>query len=175
MSVHSVPFPQYYSAQWNYSLEAHHTPKKTTLIMHAPHSLLSTSLMPRTAEILLAIEPRILRTKCFNSKNIPFSEEVKNTEIAHLFEHILLEYLCQERINSGRKTAQFSGLTLWNWKKDSRGIFHVEITGNKMDEDLFVRAFSRSIILIETIFARHTTINSKQIDLDYLFVKKMHE
>lgn len=175
MSIYSIPYPNYYSDQWKYSLDAHYTPKKAALIMHVPHTLLTTSLLPKTSEILTSVAPRVLTSKCFNNKNIPFCEEVKNTEIAHLFEHMLLEYLCQERINSGRKSARFSGWTSWNWKKDARGIFHVEITGTMMKEEGFVRAYSRAILLFETILARHSQINPKQIDLDYLFVKRMHE
>ncbi|HRN96268.1 MAG TPA: hypothetical protein PLD54_02380 [Candidatus Levybacteria bacterium] len=176
MSIQSAPYPSYFSDHWKYSLQAQYAQKKSTLIMHAPHTLLSTSALPKTAEILSTIAPKVLHTKCFNKKNIPFCEEVKNTEIAHLFEHMLLEYLCQEKINSGKKSACFSGLTSWNWKKDAHGVFHIKITGNVMNETTFIQAFARSIFLFETILARHSKIiTPKQIDLDYLFVKRMHE
>ncbi len=176
MSITYVPYPKYYSDRWNYSINAETVLSKYILQMQVPESILTTASLPATHMIISKLEPRILKSKCFNNKHLPFNQEVKKTETAHLFEHILLEYLCQEHIKSGVKSAKFSGWTSWNWKKDERGVFHIKISGNKTDDTQFARAVSRSVMLFETILSMNLNlINSKQIGLDYLFVKRMHE
>ncbi len=180
MSIPAVPYPHYHSDRWNYSIHADDVHHNRLLHMHVPSTLLYTSSLPATHTLLSQLEPRILQSKCFNSKKLPFTKEVKKTETAHLFEHILLEYLCQEQVAAGKKCVKFSGWTSWNWKKDARGIFHITISGNKTNDDQFIHAISRSILLFETILAsadvkKKDIINTKQIDLDYLFVKRMHE
>lgn len=176
MSITSVPYPKYYSDRWNYSIQAASSTTKRLLQMQVPESMISTSSLPATHIIISKLEPRILKSKCYNQKHLPFRKEVKRTETAHLFEHILLEYLCQEQIRAGSKSAKFSGWTSWNWKNEEKGIFHIEITGNKTNDEQFARAVSRSVMLFETILSMNLSlINSKQIGLDYLFVKRMHE
>lgn len=180
MSITAVSYPNYYSDRWNYSIHSADAHRNRLLHMHVPSSLLYTSSLPGTHALLSQLEPRILQSKCFNNKKLPFTKEVKKTETAHLFEHILLEYLCQEHLLTGGKQAKFSGWTRWNWKKDARGIFHITISGNKTSDEQFTHAFARSVLLFETILAsnvshREHIINPKQIDLDYLFVKRMHE
>lgn len=137
---------------------------------------LYTSTLPRTAEVLETLEPRVLESKCFNYRRVPFSEEVKKTEIGHLLEHILLEYLCQECLSAGSKRAHFSGLTSWNWHRESRGLFHIKINGTKTERATFTQALTRAITLFDTILATSEeavtlpAINSKQIAPNYLFV-----
>ncbi len=159
MSIYSTPFPFYTSRQWNYSVQVNYTRNKTVFTMQFPFEILNTASLPQTKHILQKIAPQVLNTSCINNKNVPFSEEVKKTEIAHLFEHILLEYLCRERIKYGRKTASFSGWTSWNWKKEKKGIFHVEIMGNSIDEHVFMSAFSHSIFLFESILSHHPNVH----------------
>lgn len=179
MSVAVVPYPNYYSDRWNYSILAQVVKEKRLLCMQVPPSLLYTSAIPTTHTLLSHLEPRVLQTKCFNHKKLPFAKEVKKTETAHLFEHILLEYLCQEYQLAGQNNGKFSGWTQWNWKKDTRGIFHITITGSTITDEQFSHALARSVLLFETILSRSLlekkVINPKQIELDYLFVNRLHE
>lgn len=111
----------------------------------------TTRNIPHVQKLLQAHLPTILRSKCFNEKNLPFSQEVAHTEIGHLFEHILLEYLCKEKISSGSNEAIFSGVTKWNWKKDAYGTFHIQIDVTWQERDIFYFALEQSIFLLKRI------------------------
>jgi len=76
---------------------------------------------------------------------------VRRTEIGHLFEHILLEYLCQEKLLKGFDKAIFSGNTQWNWKREPRGMFHIYINMPYSDTDIFPEALKKSISLAKMI------------------------
>jgi hypothetical protein len=59
---------------------------------------ISTSTIPATSLQLALHLPSIFGCNCFNDGNKSFGEECKNTELGHLFEHIMLEYLCIEKM-----------------------------------------------------------------------------
>lgn len=112
---------------------------------------INTSDIPYTSDVLQYFLPGVLTTECFNDQGLPFSQEVKKTEIGHLFEHILLEYMCQLKIGKGYKSAVYSGRTKWNWERDPRGVFHIRINCTLKDADIFPFALDKSITLIKTI------------------------
>src|SRR5258707_8329129 len=89
------------------------TPKLTTtkIIMTMCNGKINTNTIPQTERILKKLLPTVLSTTCYNAENLPFAIEVRNTETGHLFEHILLEYLCQQKLAKGHNTATFSGTT----------------------------------------------------------------
>src|ERR1700737_3152384 len=95
----------------------------TKIIMQSPNYI-NTGEIPFIVDQLKEYLPNVLMTQCYNEDNLPFALEVRNTEIGHLFEHILLEYLCQLKIAKGFAKAEFAGRTRWNWIKDPRGKFH---------------------------------------------------
>jgi hypothetical protein len=119
--------------------------------MYCSTPYLSTNLLPKTKNILKKTLPTVLLTECFNSEGLAFSKEVKNTEIAHLFEHILLEYLCLEKISQGFSSASFSGRTHWNWIKYPKGSFFITITIEKTDLKFLPISIEKSINLLEKI------------------------
>ncbi len=112
---------------------------------------INTADIPHTFEVLQCFLPGVLATECFNDQGIPFSQEVKRTELGHLFEHIILEYMCQLKINKGYKSAAFAGRTKWNWERDPRGVFHIRINCTLKDADIFPLALDKSITLIKII------------------------
>jgi hypothetical protein len=121
------------------------------MIMLSPH--INTSSLPQTVSILQCHLPAILNCQCFNDELLPFSEEVKHTEIGHLFEHIMLEYLCQEKLESGYQSADFCGRTSWNWQKELRGTFHITINRHPEDRQFFHKAFEKSVRLMNLILS----------------------
>jgi hypothetical protein len=178
MSICTIPLSVYDSTRYNYTFSVDFNPKHTEIFFRITQNLLYTSTLPNTISILSKLEPRILKSVCFNARNLPFSTEVKKTETAHLFEHILLEYLCQEGVKYGRKRVKFSGLTEWNWKREAQGTFHISITGTKIPKSNFATALAKTVLLFDTVLAQPAfskKISSKQIDLDYLFVSRMRE
>lgn len=111
----------------------------------------TTTHIPHLPRLLRTYLPTILRSTCFNERNIPFSQEVTDTEIGHLFEHILLEYLCKEKINTGYTEAIFSGVTRWNWTKDTYGTFHIHVNVTWEERELLYFAMEQSIFLLKRI------------------------
>lgn len=112
---------------------------------------INTIDIPSTYIILKKFLPTVLTTQCFNDQNLPFNKEVINTEIGHLFEHILLEYMCQLKIAKGYKSAVYTGRTHWNWKRDPKGLFHIYISCSQKDADIFPVALQKTILLIKII------------------------
>lgn len=116
----------------------------------------NTSDIPSTYDVLQYFLPGVLNTECFNDQGLPFSREVKKTEIGHLFEHILLEYMCQLKIGKGYKSAIYAGRTKWNWERDPRGVFHIRINCTLKDADIFPPALEKSIKLMKIILGRQS-------------------
>lgn len=143
-----------------FNLSITHRIQTLRINMYLNTSFLTTSSLPATSKILTKDLPSVLLTECFNAEQLPFSEEVKNTEIAHLFEHILLEYLCIEKINHGSNNAVFSGRTHWNWVKYPKGSFFITITMEKSDLTLLSPALEKSITLMEKLLKTHIKISN---------------
>ena len=119
--------------------------------------------VPLTFDILYSELPSILKSKCFNDDHIPFATELKTTEMGHLFEHILLEYLCEEKLARGHKVVEYSGETDWNWIKDPRGTFHITISTKAKEMDILAPALEKTIklfkIILNTEFMYMNVIN----------------
>lgn len=122
--------------------------------------VLNTAFLPTTLTILENEIPRVLETKCFNKNGLSFKDEVIKTEIGHLFEHILLEYLCRLKLSTGLKEASFKGRTLWNWKINPRGLFNILIYG-QIDKKMLQHALAETIFLTELILTSSSVINPK--------------
>src|SRR5260221_14671487 len=103
-----------------FSLAIQQSSSSTQIKMRVTHKTITTADLPFIVEILQKQLPSVLLTECYNDDNLPFAIEVKNTEIGHLFEHILLEYLCQLKIAKGSMQASFAGRTKWNWITEPR-------------------------------------------------------
>lgn len=112
---------------------------------------LTTKNFPYTHAILSSILPSVLRTRCFNEQRLPFDREVRETEIAHLFEHIMLEYLCEYKLKSGYKAVKFQGVTDWDWRSEPVGTFHIKINSGYKNSIIFTQALQKSLALIKTI------------------------
>lgn len=121
---------------------------KTEITMQLHIPLVNTHSLPQTYTLLKKHLPRVLKTSCFNDDNLPFYKEVKHTEIGHLFEHILLEYLCQEKLDTGCRRAVFRGVTDWDWMKDSWGVFHITVSIGYTDPQVFRVALEKSTFLL---------------------------
>ncbi len=134
-----------------YRLEIKNSQKGAFIKMKLFTSYFHTNSLPFTHSLLKKHLPEVLLTKCFNDSGLPFDKEVENTEIGHLFEHIILEYLCQRKIESGHKRASFRGVTNWNWREDERGTFNIEIGLKPQDIIYFQYALEKSIKLLDKL------------------------
>lgn len=139
-----------------FSLNIKKSLHNTLITMNLFIPVMNTAHIPHTYALLKKMLPTILMSKCFNEENLPFSQEVKKTEIGHLFEHILLEYLCELKLAKGYSEAVYAGRTNWNWKVDPYGTFHIIIDAGSEDTDILPEALERSINLLKIILQENS-------------------
>ncbi|MCL6518505.1 MAG: hypothetical protein K6T99_01610 [Armatimonadetes bacterium] len=82
----------------------------------------STEHAPHIPRLLFKLFPHLARHRCDNDNGYTFKKECRNTEIPHLFEHLIIELQGQVQ-----KTKILKGETQWNWRIDPRGRFHVYV------------------------------------------------
>lgn len=131
--------------------------KSTNINMQMNSTMLNTGQIPFIVDLLHEHLPNVLLTQCFNDENLPFAVEVRNTEIGHLFEHILLEYLCQLKIAKGHHRASFAGRTTWNWLRDPKGTFHIYLNCGVKDADILPAAIDKTVKLMKLIMNNNQT------------------
>lgn len=87
-----------------------------------------TSSVPGVAERALKVLPTLEQHWCDNPAGRPFAEEIADTEVPHLFEHVIMEIMA---LSGSPRTLR--GQTRWDFKKDGRGVFRVSV---EYDDDL---------------------------------------
>lgn len=145
----SKPKLSYNSHNFSLILESEEQFIKIAYRVH--HGKVNTRDFPETLSILKKDLPSVLNTKCFNKKNLSFKQEVVETEVAHLFEHLLLEYLRLIKKSLGEDIV-INGKTYWDWYKDPRGLFHIVIDFRKTEQEVLDLALAKAIGLMEKIF-----------------------
>lgn len=150
-----MPFFTYRST--NFTLDIDSQPKFINIAMQMLTPVVTTRNLPRTLTLLERYFPAVLSTECFNDDHLTFREEVLSTETGHLFEHILLESLCRQKIRSGRKNVVFNGRTSWNWNLSPRGKFDIWVDAKSSDLPHLLPALDKSIKLTELILASGQT------------------
>lgn len=142
---------KYITTNKNLLLKGELKENEAEIIMWVPNELVYTTNYPELTEVLSKHLPTIYNSECFNEKNFSFSEESKDTEAGHLFEHILLEFLCIEKVNQGCEEATFEGKTSWNWSEDKPGTFHINVKVGLEDLEVFSKALQKSLVLFQQI------------------------
>lgn len=82
------------------------------------------ALVGRVLELL----PGLDRHVCENDEGVPFSQEIADTEVPHLFEHVIIELMTDAGSPRGLK-----GETRWDFQRDGHGTFRVSV---EYDDDL---------------------------------------
>lgn len=142
---------QNYFVENLFSLAITQKQTRTKITMDLLYSHINTNKIPFISDLLMKNLPSVLESTCYNDLNLPFVKEVRNTEIGHLFEHIVLEYLCQNRLAKGAKKATYTGRTNWNWTRDPFGRFHIQLNCGIKDADILPLALDQSISLMKII------------------------
>ncbi len=102
--------------------------------------------MPGALSVLKREIPTIFDNKCFNDTGKTFYEEAKNTQTAHLFEHIILENMCLAKIKYA-DSAAYNGKTFWDkYAKDK--CYQIRLSVPLVDWPIFINAFTKSISLV---------------------------
>lgn len=156
MSIRKFPIytPLEYAVDDLFSLRITFGLKRTRILMVVFGKTINTSEIPQTYAVLSRNLPQIFMSKCFNDGKLPFADEVRCTEVGHLFEHILLEYLCDFKMEKGYDDVAYSGRTRWNWKKDPRGVFYINISSGYEDTDIFPLALEKTITLVREVMTQ---------------------
>lgn len=134
-----------------FDLKIRQTRKVSAIDMQVHGLIVNTCEIPETLGFLKQNCPGVLRTQCFNEKNLPFAFEVVQTEIGHLFEHILIDSLCALKMRSGAKSAVFNGTTSWNWKQNPYGSFQIWIDLGREDLELLIQGLKITINLTKKL------------------------
>ena len=130
--------------------------RKITLVVEMPDpDRFLTSQVPHIPRLLFRILPHMEQHKCYNDHDLAFRDECRQTEIPHLFEHLIIELQAQ-----AEPTEVLRGETEWNWQIDPRGYFHVTV--DYQNELLAVAA----IRLAEKILASLDRRYIHPIDMD---------
>jgi hypothetical protein len=155
-----------YAVENFFSLAITQKQTSTKIIMQLLSNQINTATIPQIVKLLKLHLPTVLLTKCYNEENLPFALEVKNTETGHLFEHILLEYLCQLKIAKGCRSASYVGRTRWNWVRDPKGRFHISLSCGINDADILPQAVEKTIHLMKILYqVEHGTLFPTQFSL----------
>ncbi len=152
-----LPSSQQFLVENLFSLDITQKQTSTRIVMQLLYNQVNTKDIPHIVDLLQEHLPNVLHTDCYNDEGLPFNIEVRHTEIGHLFEHILLEYLCQQKIAKGAQRASYAGNTKWNWVRDPRGKFHIRLTCGMRDADILPIALERTIDLMKILLAQHQT------------------
>ena len=147
----SQPFMQKYFVENLFSLAVIQKRTRTRITMDVLYNQINTQEIPFVTDLLEENLPSVLATICYNEQDLPFCEEVQNTEIGHLFEHILLEYLCQYKMKKGARRATYAGRTTWNWVRDPFGRFHIHLTCGTKDADILPIALEQTVGLMKIL------------------------
>lgn len=96
------------------------------LVRFDPHEPLRTdaALAARALELL----PGLGRHRCENDAHRIFAAEIRDTEVAHLLEHVACELMA---LAGSPRT--LGGETSWDFARDGRGVFRVTL---RFDDDL---------------------------------------
>jgi hypothetical protein len=98
------------------------------VVRFEPGEPLRTSEVPGLADAVLASLPGLSGHHCDNDVGMPFPEEMRDTELAHLVEHAALEVMAM-----AGSPVTLRGVTSWAFARDGRGVFHVRLA---YDDDL---------------------------------------
>ncbi|MDI6900572.1 MAG: hypothetical protein QMC79_02620 [Anaerosomatales bacterium] len=79
-------------------------------------------------ERALALLPGLERHVCDNGTGAAFAKEMQDTEVPHLFEHVVIELMTGAGSPRG-----LHGETQWDFRRDGRGVFRVSV---EYDDDL---------------------------------------
>lgn len=143
----------------NFDLEIKYGRKEIFLAQSLHGNNISTKYYPNTLDILNQMIPSIFDNICFNPNSNSFADEVKDTEIGHLLEHLIIENL---RISYQKQNSlhTFSGETNWNWEEEPFGKFNIYIKKTNVNRDRLTLALLDSIKILEIILSSKTVRSS---------------
>lgn len=115
----------------------------------------TTHGMPHLPRRLFRLFPHMSHHKCENDFGYSFRRECQDTELPHLLEHLIIELQSQVEPDGVLR-----GQTVWDWRLDPRGRFHVYVD---FTNELLAIAAAR---LAERIIKAIDTRDVDRLDID---------
>ncbi len=140
---------QFQVGPYNFEISLNKT--STIIKMVSKTSKFYSSDYEETCGVLWRELPEIFTCKCFNGFHKSFLEEVQDTEIAHLFEHIFIQYFCNVKSVVAQVECECAGETVWNWEKDVPGTFFITINVGEEELTNISKALAKTMVLFEKI------------------------
>jgi hypothetical protein len=100
----------------------------TAVVRFEPGEPLRTSAYPELPSRALVLLPGLAKHRCDNDEGAAFTDELRDTEIAHLLEHVACELMA---LAGSPRTLR--GETEWDAARDGKGVFRVTLA---FDDDL---------------------------------------
>ena len=91
-------------------------------------SEMRTSLDADVADRALRLLPGLAAHRCSTGADRTFAEEISDTEVPHLFEHVVLELMAE-----AGSPRSLKGETAWDFRRSADGVFRVSV---EYDDDL---------------------------------------
>jgi len=132
------------------------------LTVQMPETGAFTTLgMPHLPKRLFRLFPQLNRHKCENDYGYTFRRECRDTELPHLLEHLIIELQSQAEPHG-----LLCGQTMWNWRQDPRGRFHVYVDyTNEVLAIAAVRLAERIIKAIDGRDMEHVDVEVEMVRL----------
>lgn len=134
----------------NFIISSYQKKGEIVLFFLSRTKIISTKKLPRVVNTIEKVLPSVFNNTCYNDQGKCFKDEVKNTETAHLLEHLIIEFMVQKEKSKGNKTT-IRALTSWNWNKNPFGSFKITIKASQIASRSFEDSFQASISLLEKI------------------------
>lgn len=103
-----------------------------------------TSAYDGLCEAITETFPALVSHRCDNDESRGMSEELADTELAHLAEHVALELMRRAGIRGPLR-----GDTSWDFERDGAGVFHVIL--DCPDDALCVGALSAAVRIVDEL------------------------
>lgn len=84
--------------------------------------VMRTATQPGVADRALELLPELEKHLCDNGSDKTFAEEIADTEVPHLFEHVVMELMAQ-----AGSPRSLKGETSWDFRRDGKGVFRVSV------------------------------------------------
>jgi hypothetical protein len=113
-------------------------------VVFAPGERLRTCETPGLPEAVVRALPGLRGHRCNNGAGLTFSDEVADTELAHLVEHAALELMAM-----AGASPVLRGNTSWDFAADGHGVFRVRIECE--DEAMACAALESACALVRAL------------------------
>jgi hypothetical protein len=103
-----------------------------------------TSAVPGLPELALGALPGLARHSCENEAGARFVDELADTEVPHLLEHVTVELMALAGSPRSLKARTF-----WDFARDGRNVFRVRVSFD--DDGIALGAFDEAVCLTEAL------------------------